>query len=485
MARALIRTDNFINGQWIAAASGRRFAVTDPATGNLIADVADSGPADARAATDAAAKALPAWRALLASERAAILHRWHALIVANRDALGALISLEQGKPLTEGRGEVGYGASYVAWFADEATRIYGDLIPQQQRGKRMSAVKEPIGVVAAITPWNFPLAMIARKIAPALAAGCTVVAKPAEDTPLTAIALVMLAHEAGVPDGVLNLISASRAAAAETVGDWLADSRVRKITFTGSTPVGKHLARESAGTLKKLSLELGGNAPFIVFDDADLDAAVNGLLAAKFRNGGQTCVCPNRVYVQHGVYEHFAALLRARVAELRVGPASDPTSQIGPMINVRAVDKIARHVDDAVEHGAVVLTGGRRLTELGPHYYAPTVLGNASASMALCGEETFGPVVPLFPFDTEQDAVQAANDTPFGLASYFYSENMRRIERVSRALEAGIVGINEGALASEAAPFGGVKESGYGREGSKYGLDDYLSIKYLCQGGLQ
>ncbi|MGF6574761.1 succinate semialdehyde dehydrogenase [Paraburkholderia fungorum] len=484
-ARALIRTDNFINGQWLAAASGRRFAVTDPATGNLIADVADSGPADARAATDAAAKALPAWRALLASERAAILHRWHALIIANRDALGALISLEQGKPLAEGRGEVGYGASYVAWFADEATRIYGDLIPAQQRGKRMSAVKEPIGVVAAITPWNFPLAMIARKIAPALAAGCTVVAKPAEDTPLTAIALVMLAHEAGVPDGVLNIVSASRASAAETVGEWLADSRVRKITFTGSTPVGKHLARESAGTLKKLSLELGGNAPFIVFDDADLDAAVNGLLAAKFRNGGQTCVCPNRVYVQRDVYDHFAALLRAKVAELRVGPASEPTSQIGPMINLRAVDKIARHVDDAVENGALVLTGGRRLTELGPHYYAPTVLGNATSAMALCGEETFGPVVPLFPFDSEQEAVQAANDTPFGLAAYFYSENMRRIERVSRALEAGIVGINEGALASEAAPFGGVKESGYGREGSKYGLDDYLSIKYLCQGGLQ
>ncbi|MBB5496684.1 NAD-dependent succinate-semialdehyde dehydrogenase [Paraburkholderia sp. MM5384-R2] len=484
-ARALIRTENFINGEWVAAASGRRFAVTDPATGKLIADVADSGPSDARAATDAAAKALPAWRARLASERAAVLHRWHALIVANRDALGALISLEQGKPLAEGRAEVNYGASYVAWFADEATRIYGDLIPQQQRGKRMSAVKEPIGVVAAITPWNFPLAMIARKIAPALAAGCTVVAKPAEDTPLTAIALVMLAHEAGVPNGVLNLISASRAAAAETVGDWLADSRVRKITFTGSTPVGKHLARESAGTLKKLSLELGGNAPFIVFDDADLDAAVNGLLAAKFRNGGQTCVCPNRVFVQRGVYEGFSALLCAKVAELRVGPASDPASQIGPMINERAVDKIARHVEDALENGALVLTGGRRLTELGPHYYAPTVLGNATSSMVLCGEETFGPVVPLFPFDSEQEAVQAANDTPFGLASYFYSENMRRIERVSRALEAGIVGINEGALASEAAPFGGVKESGYGREGSKYGLDDYLSIKYLCQGGLE
>ncbi|MBC8725317.1 NAD-dependent succinate-semialdehyde dehydrogenase [Paraburkholderia sp. 31.1] len=484
-ARALIRTENFINGEWVAAASGRRFAVTDPATGKLIAEVADSGPSDARAATDAAAKALPAWRARLASERAAVLHRWHALIVANRDALGALISLEQGKPLAEGRAEVNYGASYVAWFADEATRIYGDLIPQQQRGKRMSAVKEPIGVVAAITPWNFPLAMIARKIAPALAAGCTVVAKPAEDTPLTAIALVMLAHEAGVPNGVLNLISASRAAAAETVGDWLADSRVRKITFTGSTPVGKHLARESAGTLKKLSLELGGNAPFIVFDDADLDAAVNGLLAAKFRNGGQTCVCPNRVFVQRGVYERFSALLCAKVAELRVGPASDPASQIGPMINERAVDKIARHVEDALENGALVLTGGRRLTELGPHYYAPTVLGNATSSMVLCGEETFGPVVPLFPFDSEQEAVQAANDTPFGLASYFYSENMRRIERVSRALEAGIVGINEGALASEAAPFGGVKESGYGREGSKYGLDDYLSIKYLCQGGLE
>ncbi|MBB5469292.1 succinate-semialdehyde dehydrogenase/glutarate-semialdehyde dehydrogenase [Paraburkholderia sp. CI2] len=484
-ARALIRTENFINGEWVAAASGRRFAVTDPATGKPIAEVADSGPSDARAATDAAAKALPAWRARLASERAAVLHRWHALIVANRDALGALISLEQGKPLAEGRAEVNYGASYVAWFADEATRIYGDLIPQQQRGKRMSAVKEPIGVVAAITPWNFPLAMIARKIAPALAAGCTVVAKPAEDTPLTAIALVMLAHEAGVPNGVLNLISASRAGAAETVGDWLADSRVRKITFTGSTPVGKHLARESAGTLKKLSLELGGNAPFIVFDDADLDAAVNGLLAAKFRNGGQTCVCPNRVFVQRGVYERFSALLCAKVAELRVGPASDPASQIGPMINERAVDKIARHVEDALENGALVLTGGRRLTELGPHYYAPTVLGNATSSMVLCGEETFGPVVPLFPFDSEQEAVQAANDTPFGLASYFYSENMRRIERVSRALEAGIVGINEGALASEAAPFGGVKESGYGREGSKYGLDDYLSIKYLCQGGLE
>ncbi|MFK4447292.1 succinate-semialdehyde dehydrogenase/glutarate-semialdehyde dehydrogenase [Caballeronia udeis] len=482
--KELIRSDNFIDGQWCAAADGARFAVSDPATGTVITQVADSSPADARAATDAAARAAPAWRNLLPKERATILHKWNALIVANQDALGALISLEQGKPLAEGRGEVAYGASYVAWFADEATRIYGDIIPQQQRGKRMTAAKEPVGIVAAITPWNFPLAMIARKIAPALAAGCTVVAKPAEDTPLTASALVLLAHEAGVPAGVLNLITASRDHAVATVADWLEDSRVRKITFTGSTPVGKYLARESAGTLKKLSLELGGNAPFIVFDDADLDAAVTGLLASKFRNGGQTCVCPNRVYVQAGVYDKFADMLSRRVAELKVAPATDPDAQIGPMINIRALDKIARHVDDALAHGARVLAGGKRLPELGPNYYAPTVLADANHEMLLCGEETFGPVVPLFRFDDEPEAIEAANNTPFGLASYFYSQDLRRIDRVSRALEAGIVGINEGALSSEAAPFGGVKESGYGREGSKYGLDDYLSIKYLCQGNL-
>ncbi len=480
----LIRTDNLIDGQWVPGAGGDRFAVTDPATGAVIAKVADSNAADARAATDAAARAFPAWRDTLPAERAAILRRWHAAIVAHADALGRLISLEQGKPFAEGRGEVMYGASYVAWFADEATRIYGDLIPQQQRGKRMSAIKEPVGVVAAITPWNFPLAMIARKIAPALAAGCTVVAKPAEDTPLTALALAQLAQQAGLPPGVLNMIAASRERGVEAVADWLQDSRVRKITFTGSTPVGKYLARESAGTLKKLSLELGGNAPFIVFDDADLDAAIAGLLAAKFRNGGQTCVCPNRVYVQAGVYDRFAARLAERVSALKVAPASDADAQIGPMINARAVDKIERHVQDAVAQGARVLTGGRRLPEVGAHFYAPTVLADASPGMALCGEETFGPVVPLFRFADEAEAVQAANDTPFGLAAYFYSQDVRRIDRVSHALEAGIVGINEGALASEAAPFGGVKESGYGREGSKYGLDDYLSIKYLCQGGL-
>jgi succinate-semialdehyde dehydrogenase/glutarate-semialdehyde dehydrogenase len=480
----LIRTDNFIGGRWIPASDGARFAVTNPATDELIADVADSGAADARAATDAAAAALPAWRETLPKTRAEILRRWHALIVANQDALGALISLEQGKPLAEGRGEVAYGASYVAWFAEEATRIYGDVIPQQQPGKRMSAVKEPIGIVAAITPWNFPLAMIARKIAPALAAGCTVVGKPAEDTPLTASALVMLAHEAGVPAGVLNLITASRERAVPAVAEWLHDARVRKITFTGSTAVGKYLARESADTLKKLSLELGGNAPFIVFDDADLEAAVAGLMAAKFRNGGQTCVCPNRVYVQSGVFDRFAALLGERVSALKVGPASDEQSQIGPMINDRAVDKIARHVDDALTRGARVVTGGQRMTELGPRYYAPTVLADATADMQLYCEETFGPVVPLFRFDDEKEAVDAANATPYGLASYFYSNDIKRIGRVSGALEAGIVGINEGALSSEAAPFGGIKESGYGREGSKYGLDDYLSIKYLCQGNL-
>ncbi|EOH6280925.1 NAD-dependent succinate-semialdehyde dehydrogenase, partial [Burkholderia cenocepacia] len=407
-----------------------------------------------------------------------------AAIVAHTDDLAKLMSREQGKPLAEARGEVAYGASYVLWFAEEATRTYGDLIPQQQRGKRLSAVKEPIGVVAAITPWNFPLAMIARKIAPALAAGCTVVAKPAEDTPLTALALAFLAQEAGVPAGVLNLITASRERGVDAAADWLADGRVRKITFTGSTPVGKLLARESAATLKKLSLELGGNAPFIVFDDAELDAAVDGLMAAKFRNGGQTCVSPNRVYVQAGVYDAFAAKLAARVAALKVAPATDPAAQIGPMINARAVDKIARHVGDAVERGARVLAGGKRLTELGANYYAPTVLADATADMQLTCEETFGPVAALFRFESEDEAVDAANDTPFGLAAYFYTQDVRRIARVSARLETGIVGINEGALASEAAPFGGVKESGYGREGSRYGLDDYLSIKYLCQGGL-
>ncbi|BEP35043.1 NAD-dependent succinate-semialdehyde dehydrogenase [Variovorax sp. V59] len=479
----LQRTANFIAGEWCSAAD-RTLDVTDPATGALIAQVPDSGSDAARAAADAAHAAFPAWRRTPAKQRAQILKRWNDLVLAHQEDLGRLISREQGKPLAEGIGEVAYAASYIEWFAEEATRANGDVIPAPVPGRRMLALKEPVGVVAAITPWNFPAAMIARKIAPALAAGCTVVCKPAEDTPLTSLALVRLAQEAGVPAGVLNIVTASRERTPEVVDVWLDDARVRKITFTGSTPVGKHLARRSADTLKKLSLELGGNAPFIVFEDADLHAAVDGLMAAKFRNGGQTCVCPNRVFVHEAVHDEFAELLAARVAALRVGPASDSASQIGPMINARAIEKIERHVHDAVARGARVLTGGTRLPALGPNYFAPTVLVNADATMACACEETFGPVVPLTRFVDEAEVVAQANDTPFGLAAYFYSRDVRRIWRVADALEAGIVGINEGALAAEAAPFGGVKDSGYGREGSVHGLDDYLHTKYVCQGQL-
>ncbi|HKX41938.1 MAG TPA: NAD-dependent succinate-semialdehyde dehydrogenase [Burkholderiaceae bacterium] len=483
----LLPARHLVAGEWCDAHDGRRLDVTDPATDAVFASVPDGAAADARAAVDAAHAAFPAWRAVPAKQRAQILKRWNDLMLAHQEDLGRLISREQGKPLAEGRGEVAYAASYVEWFAEEATRANGDVIPAPVAGRRMFALKEPVGVVAAITPWNFPAAMIARKIAPALAAGCTVVCKPAEDTPLTSLALVKLAEEAGVPRGVLNIVTASRERTPEVVDVWLADPRVRKISFTGSTPVGKHLARASADTLKKLSLELGGNAPFIVFDDADVDAAVEGLMAAKFRNGGQTCVCPNRVFVQDRVHDEFVAKLAARVRALKVGPASQPDSQIGPMINARAVDKIERHVRDAVEKGARIVAGGERLRSAvcdGPNYYAPTVLVGADASMACSCEETFGPVVPITRFADEAEVVAAANDTPFGLAAYFYSNDVRRIWRVAEALESGIVGINEGALAAEAAPFGGVKESGYGREGSVHGLDDYLHIKYLCQGQL-
>ena len=479
----LLRSANFIAGQWTPG-PGALLAVTDPATGATITQVPDSGAAEALAALNAAHAAFPAWKKLPAKQRAAIIRRWNDLVLAHQDDLGRLISREQGKPLAEGKGEVAYAASYIAWFAEEATRMNGEVIPAPVPGRRMFALKEPVGVVAAITPWNFPAAMIARKIAPALAAGGTVVCKPAEDTPLTSLALVLLAHEAGVPAGVLNIVTASREKTPEVVDLWLNDARVRKITFTGSTPVGKHLARRSADTLKKLSLELGGNAPFIVFEDADVDAAVDGFMASKFRNGGQTCVCPNRVFVHDRVHDEFASKLSARVAALKVGPASDPASQIGPMINDRAVEKIARHVQDAVARGAKVLTGGQRLTGLGPTYYAPTVLVGADASMACACEETFGPVAPLTRFTTEAEVIAAANDTAFGLAAYFYSNDVRRIWRVADALETGIVGINEGAIAAEAAPFGGVKESGYGREGSTHGLDDYLHTKYICQGQL-
>lgn len=483
----MLREANFIAGAWHAARDRSWLEVTDPATGAMIGRVPDSGAADARDAVEAASEALGDWRRTTARSRSQLLKRWHALILRSQEDLARIMSLEQGKPLAESRGEVAYGASYVEWFAEEAVRAYGDIIPETAPGRRMLVVKQPLGVVAAITPWNFPLAMLARKLAPALAAGCTVVAKPAEDTPLTALALARLAEEAGFPAGTVNVVTASREQAGSTVGAWLADSRVRKITFTGSTAVGKLLARGSADTLKKLSLELGGNAPFIVFEDADVEAAVEGLLRAKFRNGGQTCVSPNRVYVHEAVYEPFARLLAERVAALRVGPARLEQSQIGPMINARAIEKIERHVRDAVDHGAALLVGGRRIRNEvadGPNYYAPTVLGNATREMALASEETFGPVVALFRFWTEGEVVREANDTPYGLAAYFYSRDIGRIWRVAERLDTGIVGINEGAFASEAAPFGGIKESGYGREGSRYGLDEFLATKYLCQGGL-
>jgi succinate-semialdehyde dehydrogenase/glutarate-semialdehyde dehydrogenase len=492
MSLTLTRTDllkeqNFINGEWRDSISGFRHEVADPATGATFASVPDSSAIDAQMATTAAQGAFDGWRALPARDRARFLKRWLALIVENTEDLAKIISREQGKPLAEARGEVAYGASYVEWFSEEAVRTYGDIIPEQVRGRKLMVNKEPVGVVAAITPWNFPLAMIARKIAPALAAGCTVVAKPAEDTPLTALALVRLAEEAGIPPGVLNIVTSSREKVKEVVGAWLLDSRVRKITFTGSTVVGKHLARESAGTLKRLSLELGGNAPFIVFEDADLDAAVNGLMAAKFRNGGQTCVSPNRVYVHDAVYAKFAEKLAARVGALRVGPATREDSQIGPMINARAVEKIESHVQDAVARGGKLLVGGMRVKNdvaNGPHYFAPTVIAEANHDMALASEETFGPVVPLFRFSSEDEVVGLANNTPYGLAAYFYSRDIVRVSRVAERLQTGLVGINEGVLSSEAAPFGGVKESGYGREGSRYGLDDYMQTKYVCQGGV-
>ena len=485
----LIESRQLIGGEWRAGLQTDRasMVVHDPSDLSVIATVPDGGAQDALAALDAAHSAWPAWKAWPARDRAAVLKRWNDLIVAHQEDLGRLISLEQGKPLAEGRGEVLYAASYVEWFAEQATRSNGEVIPTPARNKRMLAVREPVGVVAVITPWNFPAAMIARKIAPALAAGCTVVGKPAEDTPLTALALAKLAIEAGLPAGVLNLVTASRERTPEVVDVWLADERVRKISFTGSTPVGRHLARESASTLKKLSLELGGNAPFIVFEDADVDAAVEGLMVAKFRNGGQTCVCPNRVYVQSTVHDAFVDKLVARVAALKVGPANDPASQIGPMINERAVAKIERHVQDAVAKGAQVRTGGKRLQRddaAGAAYFAPTVMVNATPDMECACEETFGPVVPVTRFESESEVVEAANGTPYGLAAYFYTQDPARIWRVAEALESGIVGINEGALAAEAAPFGGVKASGYGREGSVHGLDDYQHIKYLCQGSL-
>jgi succinate-semialdehyde dehydrogenase/glutarate-semialdehyde dehydrogenase len=476
-----VRDRNFIGGRWVAAQGARTFEVFDPASGERLIAIPDSGAADARAAVEAAAAALPAWRGKTAGERARVLKRWHALIVERAEELARLMTREQGKPLRESRAEIAFGASHIEWFAEEARRAYGDVIPEPQRGRKMLVVKEPVGIVAAVTPWNFPMAMLARKAAPALAAGCTVVAKPAEDAPLSSLALAALAEEAGVPAGVLNVVTASRARAAEVVDAWLEDYRVRKVTFTGSTAVGRHLARECAATLKKASLELGGNAPFIVFGDADLEAAAEGLMAAKFRNAGQTCICPNRVLVHASVIDRFTQLLVRKVGALRIGPGADEANDIGPLINGRAIVKVEEHLADARAQGARVLAGGARLRG---NFFEPTVVAGVTPAMRLLREETFGPVVPLASFTTEAEAVAFANATPFGLAAYFYSTDISRIWRVAAAIESGMVAINDFALSSELAPFGGVKDSGYGREGSRYGLDEYMQTKYLLLGNL-
>ena len=481
---SLLKTEGLINGQWVAATS--RFAVHDPATGAHLADVANLGPQDAKAAIDAANAAWPAWRSKTAKERSIILRKWYDLLMANQDDLGRIMTAEQGKPFPEAKGEVAYGASFVEWFAEEAKRVNGETLPQFDNSRRLMVIKQPIGVCAAITPWNFPLAMITRKVAPALAAGCTVVIKPAELTPLTALAACELAQRAGIPAGVLNILCAD-ADNSIAIGKVLCESPiVRHISFTGSTEVGRILMAQSAPTIKKMSLELGGNAPFIVFNDADIDSAVEGAFASKYRNAGQTCVCSNRFYVQSGVYDEFVQKFAAKVATAKIGNGFDEGVNQGPLIEEAALVKVQRHVDDAIAKGGKVVTGGKRLKTLGSgQFFEPTVISNASADMLCATEETFGPFAPVFKFETEQEAIDAANNTEFGLASYFYSRDVGRIFRVGEALEYGMVGINVGILATEHVPFGGVKQSGLGREGSHHGMDDYVEIKYLCLGDIQ
>ncbi len=478
-ARNLLEGRSFVDGAWIDADSGATFPVTNPATGEEIAQVADLGQAETARAIDAAYAAQGPWAARTAKERSAILRRWFELIVENADDLACLLTAEQGKPLAEARGEIIYGASFIEWFAEEAKRVYGDTIPGHQADKRIIVLKQPIGVVAAITPWNFPNAMITRKAGPALAVGCTMVLKPAKQTPLSATALVVLAEQAGMPKGVLNVITSndSRSIGAEMCGN----DKVRKLTFTGSTEVGRVLMRQCSEQIKKLGLELGGNAPFIVFDDADLDAAVEGAMLCKFRNAGQTCVCANRIYVQAGVYDAFAGKLQAAVARLKVGNGFDEGVTTGPLIDLAGLAKVEEHVADATAKGAKVAAGGAR-HELGGSFYLPTILTGMTQEMVVAREETFGPVAPLFSFETEDEVIAMANDTEFGLAGYFYARDLSRVWRVAEALEYGIVGINTGIISTEVAPFGGVKQSGLGREGSKYGADDFLEIKYLCMG---
>ena len=479
---ALLRTQAYIDGAWRDAADGSRFDVRDPADGRVLVSVPDMGRTETRQAIEAAAAALPAWRARTAKERAAVLRKWFELMLAHQEDLALLMSSEQGKPLPEARGEVAYGASFLEWFAEEGKRIYGDVIPAHGADKRIVVIKQPIGVVAAVTPWNFPIAMITRKAGPALAAGCTMVIKPAEDTPLCALALAELGERAGLPRGVLNIVTTARAA--EVGGELTANPLVRKISFTGSTEVGKLLMRQSADTVKKVSLELGGNAPFIVFDDADLDAAVAGAMASKYRNAGQTCVCANRLIVQDGIHDAFAAKLAEAVAKLKVGPALSGDVQQGPLINEDAVAKVEILLADALGKGARLVCGGKRHA-LGGTFFEPTIVADVTPAMRVAREEIFGPVAPLFRFHAEEEAIRMANDTEFGLAAYFYGRDIGRVWRVAAALEYGIVGINEGIISTEVAPFGGIKESGIGREGSRYGIEDFVEIKYLCMGGIR
>lgn len=478
--RSLFRDQAYIDGSWVSADSGNTIEVTNPADGKIVGTVPNMGAAETRRAIEAANRAWPAWRSLTGKERSRILRTWFDLIMKNQEDLARIMTSEQGKPFAEAMGEIVYASSFVEWFAEEAKRIYGDTIPTPLADRRIVVIKEPIGVVAAITPWNFPAAMITRKCAPALAVGCPVVIKPASSTPLTALALAVLAEKAGFPKGVFNLVTGS---ARDIGGEMTTNPIVRKLTFTGSTEIGKKLMAQCAGTVKKVSLELGGNAPFMVFDDADLEAAIEGATVSKYRNTGQTCVCTNRFLVQDGVYDAFTDMLARKVSSMKVADGMSEGAQQGPLIDMAAVEKVEEHIADAVAKGARVVAGGKRHA-LGGTFFEPTVLADVSPDMAVANEETFGPVAPIFRFKTEEEGVAMANATEFGLAAYFYTRDIGRVWRVAEALESGIVGINVGIISNEVAPFGGVKESGIGREGSKYGVDDFLEIKYLCMGGL-
>jgi len=477
----LFRQQCFIDGAWVDADSGETIDVTNPATGEKLGTIPKAGAAETKRAINAANAAWPAWRAKTAKERSVILRKWFELMMENQEDLGILMTAEQGKPLAEAKGEVGYAASFIEWFAEEGKRIYGDTIPQHGADKRIVVIKEPVGVVAAITPWNFPAAMITRKAGPALAAGCPIVIKPATETPYSAFAMAELADRAGVPKGIINVITGK---SGEIGGEMTSNPIVRKLTFTGSTEVGKILLEQCAGTVKKVSMELGGNAPFIVFDDADLDAAVVGAMASKYRNTGQTCVCANRIYVQEGVYDEFLARFSQAISAMKVGDGLKGETQQGPLINMSAVEKVEEHLKDAVDHGARVVIGGKR-HELGGTFYEPTLVADVTQNMKVAKEETFGPLAPVFKFKSDDEVVKWANDTEFGLAAYFYSRDIGRIWKTAEQLEYGIVGINEGIISTEVAPFGGMKESGMGREGSKYGIEDYVETKYLCMGGIQ